>query len=122
MGERKRNLTAIYFKENPWALDFRPLLGRRRPRGKGIRRVYKILMERPDESEAQVNGQAKDQVALNEPVTDNQEGEGSYQIIKVKTYEDNKPLNKVFLNLCNLLFSFRFFCLWLVNNFKKCIY
>ena len=52
MGEHKRNPKAIYFKENPWALDFRPLLGKHRTRGKGIRRVYKILMERQDESEA----------------------------------------------------------------------
>jgi DNA-directed RNA polymerase subunit RPC12/RpoP len=45
MGEHKRNPTAIYFKENPWAPDFRSLLGKRMPHGKGIRRVYKLLME-----------------------------------------------------------------------------
>jgi len=115
MGEHKRNPTAIYFKENPSESDFRPLLGRRRPRGKGIRRVYKILMERPDESEAQVNEKAKEQPALAEPITDNQKGEGSYQVIKVRRYK-TKPLNKVPLYLSNLLSSFRFFCLWLANK------
>ena len=33
--------------------------------------------------------QAKEQAELAEPVTDNQEGEGSYQVIKVKRYGDN---------------------------------
>ncbi len=122
MGEHKRNPTAIYFKENPWAPDFRPLLGRRGPRGKGIRRLYKVLMERPDESEAQVNEMAKEQTALAEPITDNQKGKGSYQAIKVKRYEDTKLLNKVLLYLSNLLSSFRFFCLWLVNKLKRCVY
>lgn len=56
MGEHKRNPTAIYFKENPWAPDFRPLLGKRRPRGKGIRRVYKIMMERSDNNDKQSSG------------------------------------------------------------------
>ena len=122
MGEHKRNPTAIYFKENPWAPDFRSLLGRRRPRGKGIRRVYKILMERPGESEAQASEQPKKQPEFAEPVPDNQEGEESYQAIKVKRYGDTKLLNKVVLYFCTLLSSFRFFCLGLVNKLKRCVY
>jgi hypothetical protein len=123
MGEHKRNPTAIYFKENPWAPDFRPLLGRRRPRGKRIRRVYKILMERSDESEAQVCGQVREQAELPEPVPDDQVGEGSNQVIKVEKYKDKTILlNKVFLYFYNLLSSFRFFWLWLVNKLKRCVY
>jgi hypothetical protein len=121
MGEHKRNPTAIYFRENPWAPDFRSLLGRRRPRGKGIRRVYKILMERPAESEAHVNEKAKEQPAPAEPVTDDQEGKGSYQVIKVRRYK-TKLLNKVFLKSRNLPSSHRSSCLLLVNRFKRCVY
>ena len=121
MGEHKRNPTAIYFKENPWAPDFRSLLGRRRPHGKGIRRVYKVLMERPDESEAQVTEQAKVQAALAEPEIDNQEGKGSYQVFNVRRYK-TKLSNKVFLKSSNLLSSLRSSCLWLVNRFKRCVY
>lgn len=123
MGEHKRNPTAIYFKENLWVPDFRPLLGRRRPHGKGIRRVYKVLLERPDESEAQLSEHAKEEPAFAEPVPDDQVGEGSNQVIKVEKYKDKtKLLNKVFLYFYNLLSSFRFFYLWLVNKLKRCVY
>ena len=109
LGEHKRNLTAIYFKENPGAPDFRPLLGRRGPRGKGIRRVYKILMEHPDESEAQVCEQVREQAELAEPVPDYQVGEGSNQIIKVEKYKDTTILlNKVF-------YIFVIFCLHFIS-------
>jgi hypothetical protein len=122
MGDHKRNPMDIYFKENPWAPDFRPLLGKRKPRGKGIRRIYKVLMERPDESVAQDNEPAKDQSVLNGPVTDKQ-GAGSYQVIKVNRYKViAKLLTNVFLKSRNLLSSFRFFCLWLVNKLKRCVY
>jgi hypothetical protein len=78
-------------------------------------------MERPGESEAQASERAKEQPEFAEPVPDNQEGEGSYQVIKVKRYGDTKLLNKVVLYFCTLLSSFRFFCLWLVNGFKRCV-
>jgi hypothetical protein len=121
MGEHKRNPTAIYFKENPWAPDFRSLLGKRKPRGKGIRRVYKILMDRPDGSEAQVAKQAKEQAALTEPITANQEGKGSCQVIKVRRYK-TKLLKKVLLKSRDLISSLRSSCLLLVNRFKRCVY
>jgi len=122
MGEHKHNPVAIYFKENPWAPDFRPHFGKRTPRGKGIRRVYKILMESRYESAAQVKERTKEQSVLAEPVTDNQKGKGSYQVIKVKRYKNTKLLSTIFLYLSNLLSSFRFFCLWLANKLKRCVY
>jgi hypothetical protein len=86
MGEHKRNQTAIYFKENPWAPDFRPLLGKRRPRGRGIRRVYKILMERQNVNEANFRDQGEERAELTEPVIAKQEGKGDYQLIKLKGF------------------------------------
>jgi len=84
MGEHKRNPTAIYFKENPWAPDFRPLLGRRRPRGKGIRRVYKIPMERRDESKANLGEVGEERAGPDEAIMDSQKRKANYQTKKVK--------------------------------------
>lgn len=105
MGEHKRNSTAIYFKENPWAPDFRPLLGKRRPRGKGIRRVYKIMMERSDIRDSQSTGLNKKSSAAAEKKAKNQEGIRSHQIL---VYENkDKYLRYKFINLQRLLSSLR---------------
>jgi len=120
MGEHKRNPTAIYFKENPWAPDFRPLLGKRRPRGKGIRRVYKILMERQGESEANLSEQGEERAEPAEPVMDSQEGKGNYQLIKLKGFKN--PINfynYIIIKLKYFLSSFRSIYLQLVKSFKN---
>ncbi len=69
MGEHKRNPIAVFFKENPWAPDFRPLLGQRRPRGKGLRRIYKIMMEQRHVEAVYHGGRnrRKERQASNEP-------------------------------------------------------
>lgn len=48
MGEHKQNPVAVFFRENPWAPDFKPLFGRRQPRGKGSRRMARILKIHPN--------------------------------------------------------------------------
>jgi len=108
MGEHKRNPTAIYFKENPWAPDFRSLLGKRRPRGRGIRRVYKILMEHKDKNEANFRDQGEERAEPTEPVMAKQEGKGDYQLIKLKGVNNLVSLFKyIFLKLRYFLSSFR---------------
>ncbi len=109
MGEHKRNPTAIYFKENPWAPDFRPLLGKRRPRGRGIRRVYKmILWERQNENETNFRDQGEERGERTEPVMAKQEGKGDYQLIKLRGFNNLISLfNNIFIRLIYFLSSFR---------------
>ena len=90
MGEHKRNPTAIYFKENPWAPDFRPLLGKRKPRGKGIRRIYKIMMERSTKSDSLGDGHEQ-QESSGEKKTEDRAGIRSCK--DLKDGQKDKPLN-----------------------------
>ena len=79
MGEHKRNPVAIYYKENPWAPDPRPYFGRRKPRGKGIRRVYRILMEGQRESGAKDREASKDRAKISRPKMKTNKGGDSYK-------------------------------------------
>lgn len=120
MGEHKRNPTAIYFKENPWAPDFRTHFGKRRPRGKGIRRVYKILKELEEQSEAKSAESEEKRVEPAEPVVDSRQEERNYKIIKFKGIKNlYNLLRYIFIKLRYFLSSIRLLYLPLVKRFKN---
>jgi hypothetical protein len=122
MGEHKRNPTAIYFKENPWAPDFRAQFGKQRPRGKGIRRVYKILMELEEQREAKSAESGEGKAEPAEAVKDSWMGEPSYQIIKFKGIKNLHNLFRyIFLvfKKRSFLSPFRLPYLPLVKRFKN---
>ena len=120
MGEHKRNPTAIYFKENPWAPDFRGHFGKRTPRGKGIRRVYKILMELERQSGARSAESGEKRAESSEPVKESQAEKGGYRPIKSKYFENLVRISRFKLsNIENILSSLRLLYLPLVKRFKN---
>lgn len=120
MGEHKRNPTAIYFKENPWAPDFRAHFGKRRPQGQGIRRVFKILMEIEEQREAKSAESEEKRAEPAEPVMDSGQEERSYKIIKFKGIKNlYNLLRYIFKKIKYFLSSIRLLYLPLVKRFKS---
>ena len=119
MGEHQRNPMAIYFKKNPWAPDFRPHLGKRRPHGKGIRSVYKILMESSDEAGFHNDKYPKNETSL-VMYKEKKRGKRIKRYKVVKKYENiAKTLRGMFHSLKELLSSFRTRYLGLANIDKN---
>jgi len=123
MGEHKRNPVAIYFKENPWAPDFRPHFGKRTPRGKGIRRVYKILMEGQRADRASAREASKALAEISKPKMQANKGESLYKGLNPKRVNKDESHGDIkSLNHNGFLSSLRLRSLQLIQEIKSVLF
>jgi len=123
MGEHKHNPVAIYYKENPWAPDPKPYFGRRIPRGKGIRRIYRIMMEGQKADRASAREASKAQAEISKPKMKANKGETLYKGLNPKRVDkDGSQNDKKSINQTGLLSTFRLRSLQLIQELKNVLF
>ncbi len=123
MGEHKHNPVAIYYKENPWAPDPKPYFGRRIPRGKGIRRIYRIMMEGQKEDRARAREASKALAETPKPKMKANKGEALYKGLNPKRVnKDGSKNDKKSINQTGLLSALRLRSLRLVQEIKSVLF
>ena len=117
MGEHKHNPVAIYYKENPWAPDPKPYFGRRIPRGKGIRRIYRIMMEGQKEDRARAREASKVLAETSKPKMKANKGESLHKGLNPKRVnKDGSQNDKKSINQTGLLSALRLRSLRLIQE------
>jgi hypothetical protein len=123
MGEHKHNPVAIYYKENPWAPDPKPYFGRRIPRGKGIRRIYRIMMEGQKEDRARAREATKVLAETSKSKMKANKGESLYKGFNPKPANKGGSQNdKKSINQNGFLSSLRLRSLRLIQEIKSVLF
>jgi hypothetical protein len=123
MGEHKHNPVAIYYKENPWAPDPKPYFGRRIPQGKGIRRIYRIMMEGQKEDRARAREASKFLAETSKPKKKANKGESLYKGPKPKCVnKEGSQTDKKSINQNGFLSSLRLRSLRLIQEIKSVLF
>jgi len=123
MGEHKHNPVAIYYKENPWAPDPKPYFGRRIPRGKGIRRIYRIMMEGQKANRASAREASKALAETSKPKKKADNGESLYKGLNLKRVDkDRGQKDKKSINQTGFLSSLRPRSLRLIQEIKSVLF
>jgi hypothetical protein len=123
MGEHKHNPVAIYYKENPWAPDPKPYFGRRIPRGKGIRRIYRIMMEGQKADRASAREASKALAETSKPKMKANNEESLYKGLNPKRVDkDGNQKDKKSINQTGFLSSLRLRSLRLIQEIKSVLF